>query len=144
MRAARARAADSRERGLLGRCCGAADAAPLRRGAARTRPPPALMAAACPMPQALKEHLLIEGERRELHFYPSARLDGLYPRCTPWHFDRSRARGPLRKWACGLTRRSGRIAACQLRRFVWLNLAKRTVRVSVRRSSYLFGHELEA
>ena len=30
--------------------------------------------------KALKEHLFIEGERRELHFYPSARLDGLYLR----------------------------------------------------------------
>jgi len=37
-----------------------------------------------------------------------ARRDGLYARRTPRHFDRSRASGQLRKWASGLTQRSGR------------------------------------
>ena len=37
-----------------------------------------------------------------------ARRDGLYARRTPRHFDRSRASGQLRKWARGLTQRSGR------------------------------------
>jgi hypothetical protein len=31
-------------------------------------------------PQGLKEHIWVEGERRELHFYSSARLDGLVTR----------------------------------------------------------------
>jgi len=30
--------------------------------------------------KGLKEHLLVEGQRRELHFYAAARLDGLYLR----------------------------------------------------------------
>ena len=31
-------------------------------------------------PKGLKEHIQVEGEKRELHFYSSARLDGLVSR----------------------------------------------------------------